>query len=212
MVGVVKDAGVRSVEEPTVPMAFIPYWQNNIEAQGDGRMCIRVAGNPESELERIKAAIAGVDPNVPITEAIPMMAQVRGLFTNVRVARSVLFSAGGLALLLSGVGLYGMLAFVVGRRTREIGIRMAIGAQPREVMALFLKQGLLLAALGCGAGLVLAIATTRLLSAFLYGVAVRDTASFGVGAMVLLIVAVAATYLPSRRAAQVDPMVALRHE
>jgi hypothetical protein len=111
-----------------------------------------------------------------------------------------------------GVQLYGVLAFVVGRRTREIGIRMAIGAQPREVMALFLKQGLTLAALGSGGGLVLAIATTRLLSAFLYGVAVRDPASFVVGAVVLLVVALGATYLPSRRAARVDPMVALRHE
>jgi ABC-type antimicrobial peptide transport system permease subunit len=191
-------------------MAFVSYWQD--AGSTDSRMCIRVAGNPEKELGRIKAAIASVDPNVPITEAMPMMAQVRGVFTNVRMAKSVLFCAGGLALLLSGIGLYGVLAFVVGRRTREIGIRMAVGAQPREVMTHFLKQGLLLAALGCTVGLVLAIATTRLLSAFLYGVAVRDPASFLVGAVVLLVVAVAATYLPSRRAARVDPMVALRHE
>jgi predicted permease len=210
VVGVVKDAGVRSVEEPTVPMAFISYWQD--AKSTDSRMCIRVAGDPQSELGRMKAAIASVDPNVPITEAMPMIAQVRGVFTNVRMARSVLFSAGGLALLLSGIGLYGVLAFVVGRRTREIGIRMAIGAQPHQVLALFLKQGLWLAAMGCIGGLALAIATTRLLSAFLYGVAVRDPASFLVGAVVLLVVAVAATYLPSRRAARVDPMVALRHE
>jgi predicted permease len=210
VVGVVKDSEVRSVEQSTVPMAFVSYWQD--AGSTDSRMCIRVAGNPEKELGRIKAAIASVDPNVPITEAMPMMAQVRGVFTNVRMAKSVLFCAGGLALLLSGIGLYGVLAFVVGRRTREIGIRMAVGAQPREVMTHFLKQGLLLAALGCTVGLVLAIATTRLLSAFLYGVAVRDPASFLVGAVVLLVVAVAATYLPSRRAARVDPMVALRHE
>jgi predicted permease len=210
VVGVVKDAVVRSVEEPRVPSAFISYWQD--PGSADSRMCIRVAGDPQSELGRIKAAIASVDPNVPITEAMPLMAQVRGVFTNVRVARSVLLSAGGLALLLSGIGLYGVLAFVVGRRTREIGIRMAIGAQPYQVMALFLKQGLLLAALGCLGGVALAIATTRLLSAFLYGVTVKDPASFAVGALVLLIVAVAATYLPSRRAARVDPMVTLRHE
>jgi predicted permease len=210
VVGVVKDSEVRSVEQSTVPMAFVSYWQD--AGSTDSRMCIRVAGNPEKELGRIKAAIASVDPNVPITEAMPMMAQVRGVFTNVRMAKSVLFCAGGLALLLSGIGLYGVLAFVVGRRTREIGIRMAVGAQPREVMTHFLKQGLLLAALGCTVGLVLAIATTRLLSTFLYGVAVRDPASFLVGAVVLLVVAVAATYLPSRRAARVDPMVALRHE
>lgn len=210
VIGVVKDAGVRSIGEPKVPMAYISYWQD--AGSTDSRTCIRVAGDPESALGRIKAAIASVDSNVPITEAMPMIAQVRGVFTNVRVARSVLFCASGLALLLSGIGLYGVLAFVVGRCTREIGIRMAIGARPWEVMALFLKQGLTLAVIGSGGGLVLALATTRLLSAFLYGVAVSDPASFLVGAVVLLVVALGATYLPSRRAARVDPMVALRHE
>ena len=210
VVGVVKDAGVRNVEEPTVPTAFISYWQD--AKSTDARMCIRVNGDPQEMLGRLKAAIASVDPNVPITETMPLIAQLRGVFTNVRVARSVLLCAAGLALLLSGIGLYGVLAFVVGRRTREIGIRMAIGAQPRQVLMLFLKKGLLLVVLGCVGGLALAIATTRLLSAFLYGIAVRDPASFLVGAVVLLVVAVAATYLPSRRAARVDPMVALRHE
>jgi predicted permease len=210
VVGVARDSQLQNDTQGKAPMLYVPYWQN--AALTDSRMCIRVAGDPETVLGRIKAAIASVDPNVPITEAMPMIAQVRGRFTNVRMARSVLLSAGGLALLLSGIGLYGVLAFVVGRRTREIGIRMAIGARPRDVMTLFLKQGLLLAALGCGGGLALAIATTRLLAAFLYGVPVRDPASFVVGAGVLLAVAAAATYLPSRRASRVDPMLALREE
>ena len=212
VVGVVKDAQVRSVAQPTVAMAFIPYFQNNIDAQVDSRMCIRVTGNPDAALTRIKAAIGNVDSNVPITETLSMITQVRGEFTNVRLAKSVLLSAGGLGLLLSAIGLYGVLAFVVGRRTREIGIRMAIGAKPREVMRLFLKQGFRLAAAGCGVGLMLALATTRLLGTFLYGVPARDPISFVVGAGVLLVVALSATYLPARRASLVDPMVALREE
>ena len=209
VVGVAKDSQLLDNTQVKMPMLYVPYWQNT---HTDSRLCIRVAGDPETELSRIKAAIASVDPNVPITEAMPMIAQVHGVFTNVRMARGVLLSAGGLALLLSGIGLYGVLAFVVGQRTREIGIRMAIGARPGEVMLLFLKQGLMLAVLGCGAGLLLAVATTRLLAAFLYGVPVRDPISFVEGAMVLLAVAAGATYLPARRAARVDPMVALRCE
>lgn len=212
VVGVVKDAQVRNVIAPTMAMAFIPYFQNNNYAQVDSRLCIRVAGDPDAALGRLKAAIASVDPNVPITETLSMITQVRGNFTNVRLARSVLLSAGGLGLLLSAIGLYGVLAFVVGRRTREIGIRMAIGARPREVMRLFLKQGFTLAVFGCVAGLVLALVTTRLLGTFLYGVPARDPISFAIGAVVLFMVAMAATYLPARRASLVDPMAALREE
>ncbi|HEV2689918.1 MAG TPA: ABC transporter permease, partial [Bryobacteraceae bacterium] len=210
VVGVVQDTQLRNALDGAVAMVYVPYWQN--ASLTDSRMCIRVADDPEASLARIKGAIASVDPDVPITETLPMIAQVRGAFTNVRLVRSVLLSAGGLALLLSAIGLYGVLAFVVGRRTREIGIRMAIGARPGQVLMVFLKQGLVLAGLGCAAGLVLALATTRLLGAFLYGVRARDPLAFVVGVVVLFGVAMAATYLPARRAARVDPMVALRYE
>jgi len=210
VIGVAKDSQLRSAGEGDTPMLYTPYWQNATVI--DSRMCIRVAGDPEAALTRIKAAISSVDPNVPITEALPMIQQVRGTFANILLAKAVLLCAGGLALLLTAIGLYGVLAFVVGRRTREIGIRMAIGAKPEQVLKLFLKQGLTLIAMGCGAGLLLAFATSRLLAAFLYGVHASDPVSFIAGAAILCAVALVATYLPSRRAARVNPIEALRQD
>ena len=210
VIGVVKDSQLRTSSEGDSLMLYTPYWQNATVT--DSRMCIRVAGDPEGALTRIKAAISAVDPNVPITEAMPMIAQVRGTFANILLARVVLLCAGGLALLLTAIGLYGVLAFVVGRRTREIGIRMAIGAKPEQVMKLFLKQGFTLVAVGCGAGLLLAFASSRLLSTFLYGVQASDPLSFVAGAAVLCVVALVATYLPSRTAARVNPIEALRQD
>jgi len=208
VVGVVKDSQLLDDTESSAPMLYVPYWQN--PALTDSRMFFRVAGDPAVELDRIQSAIATIDPNVPITEAMPMASQMRGVFASVRLARGVLLSAAGLALLLSAIGLYGVLAFVTARRTREIGIRMAVGARPRDVLALFIRQGLALAAVGCAAGLILSIATTRFMAAFLYGVPPRDPLSFFAATAVLLAVALAATYFPARRAARVDPMAALR--
>ena len=210
VVGVVKDYQLLSGDEAVAPMLYVPYWQN--PDQTDARYCIRVSGDAEAALPRIRAAIASVDPNVPITEAMPMTEQVSGTFVNARLARSVLLGASGLALLLGAIGLYGALAFMVGRRTREIGIRMAIGARPRQVLSHFLKQGLRLALIGGAAGVLLALAATRLLASFLYGVRAWDPLSFLSGVAILVAVAALAAYLPSRRASILDPMVALRHE
>ncbi|HLJ47101.1 MAG TPA: ABC transporter permease [Bryobacteraceae bacterium] len=212
VVGVVKDSQFRSGLMPRLPMAFIPFWQNNLDPQIDSRMCVRVAGDPELALPRLKEAIARINPDVPITEMSPLMTQIRGEFVTVALARTVLVSAAGLALLLTAIGLYGILAFVVNKQTREIGIRMAVGAQPAQVLGYFLKQGLRLAVIGCGLGVVLALGTTRLLAAFLYAVPTRDPLSFIAGAGVLLMVAAVAAYVPSRRAASVDPMIALRYD
>jgi putative ABC transport system permease protein len=148
----------------------------------------------------------------PITEAMPVIEQVRGEYASVRLAGAVLSFASGLALFLSAIGLYGVLAFVVSRRTREIGIRMAIGALPNQVAGLFLKQGFVLVAAGSAAGLVLALATTRLLSAWLYGVPPRDPATFLTGSAVLAVMALLACYLPARRASRIQPLEALRYE
>jgi predicted permease len=210
VVGVVKDYQLRSGVEGVTPILYVPYWQN--VQQSDSRMCVRVADDPEMALPRIKAAIERVDPNVPITETMPLAAQVRSTFVNVRLARSVLLGAGGLALLLSAIGLYGVVDFMVGRRRREIGIRMAVGARPEQILWLFLKQGLTLASIGGAAGLLLTLVTLRLLASFLYGVKVRDPVSILSGIAILLAVASLAAYLPARRAALLDPVENLRAE
>jgi ABC-type antimicrobial peptide transport system permease subunit len=143
---------------------------------------------------------------------MPLIDQVRGAYTDARVASAVLSCAAVLGLLLSAIGLYGVVSYEVSRRTKEIGVRMALGAESQDVVQLFLRQGFVTVLTGGMFGGVLALATTRLLGAWLFGVRPSDPLSFGVAVGVLLTVTLIAGYLPARRATRVDPMVALRYE
>jgi predicted permease len=210
IVGVVKDAQVRNTIEGPVPVAYLPFWQD--ETLLEARMCIRVKGDPVAALPMIRRTIASIDSEVPVTETMPLIDQVRGAYTNVRVASAVLSCAAVLGLLLSAIGLYGVVAYEVSRRTKEIGVRMALGADSQGVVQLFLRQGFLMVLTGGMLGGILALATTRLLGAWLFGVRPSDPLSFGVAAGMLLAVTLLAGYLPARRASRVDPMVALRYE
>lgn len=210
IVGVVKDAQFHSALEGPVPLAYVAYWQNKTEV--DARMCIRVAGDPVAALPAIRKTIASIDANVPITEALPLIDQVRGTYTDLRVASVALTTVSALTVFLCAMGLYGVVAYDVKRRTREIGLRMALGAKPGHVLKLFLRQGVFLVLIGSVAGLALALAATRLLASYLFGVRPFDPKTFGAAAALLLIVALLASYLPSRKASHVDPMIALRDE
>jgi len=193
-------------------MAFAPFWQNDFEPEIDARLAIRVRGDPTALLATLAKVASSVDPTVPVTELLPMTAQVSGSFTETRLASSVLIGAGALALFLSGIGLYGVVAFVVARRTREVGIRFAVGARPREIILLFMRQQLRWAALGITAGTVAAIAGARLIASWLVGVSALDATSFAVAVGAVFAVAVAGTLVPAWRAARIDPTRALRHE
>ena len=210
IVGIVKDAQMRSANEGSLPVAYVPFWQDKTLLEA--RMCIRVAGDPAAALPMVRKAIASIDPEVPVTEAMPLMDQVRGAYTDARVASAVLSCAALLALMLSAMGLYGVVSYEVGRRTKEIGVRTALGARPRDVVQLFLRQGFGVVLTGVLFGGALAFATTRLLGAWLFGVGSADPLSFSAAAAVLLLVTLTAAYLPTRRATQVDPIVALRYE
>jgi predicted permease len=210
IVGVVKDAQVHSVIETAVPVVYLPFWQD--ETLVDARMCVRVSGAPSLALPMIRKAIASIDSSVPVTEAMPLIDQVRGEYTDARVASAVVTSAAAIGLLLSAIGLYGVIAYEVGRRTREIGIRMALGAQPQQVLQLFFRQGLVVIFIGTAAGGVLALTTTRLLAAWLFGVGPFDFATFSLAVAILLALVLFASYIPARHATKVDPMVALRYE
>ncbi len=210
IIGIVKDAQFHSALQGPVPVAYVAYWQNENEV--DARMCIRVAGDLAAALPAIRKTVARIDPDVPITETLPLIDQVRGTYVDLRVASAALTAVSALAMLLCAMGLYGVIAYDVKRRTGEIGVRMALGAKPGQVLKLFLKQGVFLVFAGSVAGLGFALRATRLLASYLFGVRPFDPATFGAAAGLLVFVALLASYLPSRKASRVDPMVALRYE
>jgi predicted permease len=210
IVGVVEDAELKSVAEGPIRVVYRAFWQDDTLV--DARMCVRVVGDPAAALPMIRSTIAGIDPNVPVTETMPLLDQVRGVYTNTRVAGAVIGCAALLALVLSALGLYGIISYEVGQRTREIGIRLAIGAEQKQIAQLFVRNGLAMVLAGSATGGVLAFATARLLGAWLFGVRAHDPLTFSVAVLVLALVGALASYVPARRAMRVDPMVALRHE
>jgi predicted permease len=212
VVGVSKDAQLRNSLESSQPFLYLPYWQNNIRPQIDARLVVRVAGDPQTMLPLLRRAIVAVDPTVPISEDVPLTLQVNAVYMPVLLTSAVLTYAGLLALFLSMLGLYGVLAFAVSQRTREIGIRMALGAERIDVLRLVVTQGVRLASAGVGIGLLASFAATRLVKSLLYGVSATDPLTFALIAVLLLFVALLACWLPARRATKVDPMVALRYE
>jgi ABC-type antimicrobial peptide transport system permease subunit len=179
---------------------------------GGNRMLVRLDGEPHAMIPRLRREIHAIDPNVAVSEALPVTEMVQNFFSPVRMAMGVLGYAGGLALLLSAIGLYGVLALAVSGRTREIGVRMALGASSTAVARLILREGLNLTLLGISLGLISAAVLTRFLSSFLYGVTPHDPVAFIAVALLLAIVTLIACWLPARRATKVDPMIALRHE
>lgn len=212
VVGVVADSGVHNLEESVSPHLYAAFWQSDPGERGDMRMAIRVRGDAASALAQLHRAIAAIDPRVPIAEEMPLVDQIESVFSTVWLARTTTLWCGFVALLLSATGLYSVLAFVVRSRTREIGLRMALGARPSDVLALVVGHGLLICTSGTGVGLLFALAFWRLLSSLLYGVNGFDPIAFATGPVALLLVGIAASYVPAWRAAHIDPMVALRYD
>jgi predicted permease len=210
VVGIAKDARLRNAMEGPLPFLYIPFWQDDRLA--DTRMCIRVSGDAAGMLPRIRHEIATVDPNVPISEDLPMTRQVEGVYMPVKLSSGILTCAGTLALFLTAIGLYGVLAFSVNRRKREIGIRMALGALPTGVLRLVLKHGMALVFIGAVLGLLLSLALARLLASWLYGVPPYDLVTYLLAVVLLAGVAGLACVLPATRATRIDPLAALRHE
>jgi len=212
VVGVVPNYKIRVGIEPNAPMAFAAFWQNVFEPEVDARAAIRVRGDPAAMLNVLARAAQEVDAAVPVTEMLPMTQQVTATFSDIRLARAVLTGTGALALALSTIGLYGVVAFVVRRRRREIGVRMAVGARGGEIVRFFLRQNLGWAVLGIAIGGASAVAAARLISAWLVGVSPSDPISFAIAAGAVLIACVLGTLLPSWQAGRVDPVLALRSE
>jgi len=212
IVGVVPDYHARTLLMPTALVAFQPFWQTAITDNGDTRFAIRVRGDVDAALPAVARAMSSVDPQVLVTESMSMRAQIAANFVQIRIGQAVLLASAGLALFLCAIGLYGVIAFLVARRTREVGIRLALGAPIASVTALFVRHGMRSVAVGTIAGLAAAFVATRLLGAWLVGVEPNDAMSFGVAASAVVGVSLLASYLPARRASRTDPAVALRVE
>jgi len=177
-----------------------------------GVLHVRTAGDPDIRLGDIERAVASVDPRVPVARALALERQLDRNISDERMARSIALVLGTAALLLAATGLYATMAFAVRRRTREIGVRMALGASVGAVRGMIVRQGLMLVALGVAAGIGGALWTGRAVQNQLYGVSPADPVSLAGSAVVLTASALVACWLPARRATRVDPVIALRDQ
>jgi putative ABC transport system permease protein len=175
-------------------------------------LAVRTKGDPLAMVREVRAAVWSVDREQPVW-AIRTLESLLGRATAFRrFVTSLLAGYSALAVALAGIGLYGVVAYGVAQRTHEFGVRLALGAEPGQVLQLVLRNGLLLILAGVGVGLAGALTLTRLMGTLLYGVAPHDPATFAGVTLLLLCVALAACWIPARRATRVDPMVALRYE
>jgi ABC-type antimicrobial peptide transport system permease subunit len=209
IVGVVKDARYESVTEQWQPMAYYPHTQRS---QPLDNFVVRFSGSPDAVIPQVRQVIKQVNGSLPVDEVVSLSDHIgRSLVPQKLIARLASFF-GLLAMLLACVGLYGVLSYAVERRTNEIGIRVALGAQSRNVLSLILREALVLVVVGVGVGLLAVFATTRFALTLLFGLTPTDPLSLSLAALLLLVVAMIAGYIPARRATKVEPLVALRYE
>ena len=206
IVGIVGDAKYDSLRKNVEPTAYVPL------QEGPAHFAIRASTRPEALIPTVRQVVASLDDNLPLFDVRTQTATIDRLLFNERLVAQLSSAFGALALILACVGLYGLLSYEVARRTREIGIRTALGAQRREIFRLVLGQGLTLTSIGAIIGVAAAIGFTRYLGSLLYGVRATDPLTFVTITLVLIGVALIACYIPSRRATRVDPLVALRYE
>jgi len=206
IVGVVADAKYDELRKPIEPTAYVPV------QGGEAYFALRTSTRPEALIPSVRNVVASLDDNLPIFDIRTQTQTIDRLLFNERLVARLSSLFGALALILACVGLYGLLSYEVARRTREIGIRTALGAQRSEIFRLVLGQGLILAMVGALVGIGAAIGVTRYLGSLLYGIGATDPATFVIITFLLIAVALLACYIPSRRATRVDPLVALRYE
>lgn len=207
--GVVRSSANRSVQEAVVPVVFYPLAQSYTPQM---RLVAATSGDAGALAETMRGEVTATDRSVAVFRVTTLASLLAESLAADRLTASLVATCGGLALLLALIGIYGVVAFAVLRRTREIGVRIALGAAPRQIMALVLGKGTRVALAGVVLGLGAAAVAARLLTTLLYGVSTSDVTTFGLVTAFLMAVAMVTASLPARRALSVDPMIVLRQE
>jgi putative ABC transport system permease protein len=208
-VGIINDVRYTSLDAAPLAELYIPHAQHPVDGL---TMVIRTKGNPRLAIPEARAVLKQLDPNLPLASIATMEEIVAESVAARRFSLILLAGFAGIALLLAAIGIYGVLSYTVGQRTREIGVRMAMGAPRSHVLRLVVGEGVMLVAVGLAIGVVATRAATGLMRGLLYEVQPSDPTTLMLVGVVLAFVAMAASYLPARRAAAVDPVTALRAE
>jgi predicted permease len=210
VVGIAKTGKYRSLTESATCFFYVPLrqWPYSTLAS----LCLRTTGNPAPMANVAREEIRRLDPGVAIWAALPMSDYIQAVYMAQEIASTLLTMVGIVVLALAAIGVYGVMAYVVGQRTHEFGIRIALGAQRKDVLHLVFKRGLILVALGVALGLAATLALTRLLASFLYGVSPFDARILASVPLLLGLITLLACWIPALRAARVQPMEALRCE
>lgn len=215
IVGVVRDNQVQSLQKEPVPWYAFPLQQSHAKRM---TMLVHSTGAPESIVPAVRRAIHSLDQNIPVSDVLTLNDTFKPVLYVYRLFGMVIGACGGLAVLLASLGIYGTVAYAVGQRTREIGIRLALGANKQDILSLVIRQGMIRVIYGVSVGLLLALALTRVLTSsifgveLIYGVSANDPRTYMLVGALLVLVTLLACYLPARRATKVDPLVALRYE
>ena len=209
VVGISRNSVVNAIGEVPPPLVYLPVTQDYAPA---ATLQVQTTGKPEPVIAGVRAQIQSLEPNLAITN-VQTIGEIidQGLWAP-EMGAALLTVFGGLAMVLAAVGVYGVLAYSVTQQTREIGIRMAMGAERRDVLGLVVGHGLKLAGAGVALGILVSLVLTRQLSSLLFGVSAYDPLTYAGVTVILVIVALLACYIPARRATRVDPLIALRYE
>jgi len=209
IVGILRDVKYNSVRDAAPPTMFVPYMQTRI---GNAAFEVRTRSAPAGVTGAVREAVRQIDQNLPVMDVSTQLEQVEMRFQQEKFFAQAYTLFGVVALLLAALGLFGLMSYNVARRTNEIGIRMALGAQRQDVLRLVMRESMVLVVVGVATGLAIALGAGQLVAALLYGVPPTDLMAIVPAIAVLLAVSAVAGYIPARRASKVDPMVALRYE